>query len=199
MKSASLVLFLFVASSGTLCAQSANIGDTGFKGHMIGESVADFLRLEPEAQQEADVCRQRPDRRSCAQLVAAIDHSQRAEISTTGSANFVLDAGRLVKITMIVNASFDSASESVAQEFGPVSNNASLPSQNSSGAKWQNQLATWDTPSVYVTLYQDNNPVLQDNRPLLVVESRAEHILKDLNQPQSAAVASSFAFYSASR
>jgi hypothetical protein len=58
-----------------------------------------------------------------------------------------------------------------------------LSSHDSSGAKWDNQLYTWDTPTVYLTLYQNNNPSLQDRRLLLVMESRPEHLLEDLDLP----------------
>ncbi len=32
-----------------------------------------------------------------------------------------------------------------------------------------------------MSLYQDNNPSLQDHRLLLIVESHAEHVLDDLD------------------
>jgi hypothetical protein len=189
-----LIFTFFVGLPVGLGAQSANVSSADFKGHLIGETVADFLRIEPEAQQEADVCRQRSERRRCVELIAALDRGQRAEVSTAGSANFVLDAGKLVKLTILVDDSFENISNSLTQKFGAVSKKTALPSHDSSGKKWENQLNVWDTAVIYVTLYQDNNPVLQDRRPLLVVESHAEHLLENIDQPaHPASVASSTA------
>jgi hypothetical protein len=67
-----------------------------------------------------------------------------------------------------------------------------LSSQNGAGAKWINWLHIWDTPGIYISLYQDNNPSLQDHRLLLIVESHAEHLLDNLDsskQPTSLATA----------
>ena len=178
-------LLIFVLSLGLpvgLHAQNATISNADFKGHLIGESVADFLRLEPEARQEADVCRQRTGRRRCVELIAAIEHGQRAEVSTAGSANFVLDAGKLVKLTVLVDDTFENICNSLTQKFGTPSKKTSLPSHDPSGKKWENQLYLWDTPLIYLTIYEDNNPALQDRRPLLAVESHAEHLLEDVGQ-----------------
>lgn len=192
MKFLFVFMLFFVALAATVRAQNPPLSDADFKGHLIGESVSDFLRIEPEAQQEADVCRQRSERRRCSDLIAALDRGQRAEVSTASSANFVLDAGRLVKFTILVDGSVQSVSDGLTKKFGPLSKLSTLPLHDSSGAKWSNQLYTWDSSAVYVTLYQDNNPSLQDHRLLLIVESHAEHLLEDLNQPpQSGAVASS--------
>lgn len=185
-------LLLFVVLSAPAWAQNGAFSDAAFTGHLIGESVADFLRIEPEAQQEADVCRQRAERRRCSDLIAALDRGQRAEVSTASSANFVLDAGKLVKFTVLVDANVQAVSDGLTRKFGPLSKLTALPVRDSSGTKWSNHLYTWDTSAVYVTLYQDNNPSLEDHRLLLIVESHAEHLLEDLNQsPQSGAVASS--------
>lgn len=192
MKFLSSFLLLFFALAAITRAQNPPVSDADFKGHLIGESIADFMRIEPEAQQEADVCRQRAERRRCGDLIAALDRGQRAEVSTASSANFVLDAGRLVKFTVLVDGGVQAVSDGITRKFGPLSKLSALPVHDSSGLKWSNQLYTWDTSSVYVTLYQDNNPMLQDHRLLLVVESHAEHLLEDLNQrPQLGAVASS--------
>lgn len=192
MKSLSFFLLLFLALAATARAQNPDLNHADFRGHLIGESVADFLRIEPEAQQEADVCRQRAERRRCGDLIAALDRGQRAEVSTASSANFVLDAGKLVKFTVLVDGNVQAVSDGLTKKFGPLSKLTALPLHDSSGTKWSNQLYTWDTSAVYITLYQDNNPSLQDHRLLLIVESHAERLLEDLNQSaQSGAVASS--------
>jgi hypothetical protein len=178
MKSSLWLLLLCVVLPAGLRAQSFQ-ADPDFRGHLIGETVADFLRIEPEAQQETNVCRQRTERRRCLELIAAVDRGQRTEVSTTSGGNFVLDAGQLVKLTVLVTDSFESAADSVSARFNAAPRKSSLPVHDASGNTWQNVLYTWDTPHVYATLYQDNNPVLQDRRPLLIVESRAEHILDD--------------------
>jgi hypothetical protein len=95
--------------------------------------------------------------------------------------NFVLDGGKLVKITMLVDKPMDDATFDLTQKFGVQAKATLLPSQNNTGDKWNNQLHTWDMPTAYVTLYQDNNPGMQDHRLLLMAESRAEHLLEDLD------------------
>src|SRR6185437_6755059 len=111
-----MLMLLLVAGSPTgLHAQSFQ-ADPDFRGHFIGESVTDFLRIEPEAQQETNVCRQRTERRRCLELIAAVDRGQRTEVSTTSGGNYVLDAGQLVKLTVLVDA-FDNAADSVSKRF----------------------------------------------------------------------------------
>jgi hypothetical protein len=181
MKPLALILVLLAGVPGGLLAQAGNVTSVDFKGHLIGEGVADFLRLEPEAQQEVDVCRQHPTRHNCDRLIAALNGNGRAEISTTGAVNFVLDAGRLVKLTMLVDKPMDVASLDLRDKFGPQTKATMLSSKNDAGAKWINWLHIWDTPSIYISVYQDNNPSLQDHRLLLIVESHAEHMLDDLD------------------
>ncbi len=175
------ILVLFAAVPAGLRAQGGSVASVDFKGHLTGEGISDFLRIEPEAQQEFDVCHQRPERRSCDPVNAALHANGRVEISTTGSVNFVLDGGKLVKITMLVDRPMDDATFDLTQKIGVQAKATLLPSQNNTGDKWNNQLHTWDTPTAYVTLYQDNNPGMQDHRLLLMAESRAEHLLENLD------------------
>jgi len=182
MKPFVFILVLFAGLPGGLWAQTAGgVAPVDFKGHLIGEGVADFLRMEPEAQQEVDVCRQHPSRHNCDRLMAALNGNGRAEMSTTGAINFVLDGGKLVKLTMLVDKPMDAAASDLRDKFGPQTKATMLSSQNGAGAKWINWLHTWDTPAIYASIYQDNNPSLQDHRLLLIVESHAEHVLDDLD------------------
>ncbi len=151
-------------------------------GHHIGEPAKVFLRLEREARDEVEVCRENPGRSACTHLLAAVDNAQRAEVSTSSpvdsdhpegdrdTTDFVLDGGKLVKISMLVNTAPD-----VLKNLGQPSSEKSIPTQNSSGAKWENHLTEWNTPTLYVSLYQDNNPSLHDHRLSLTLESPAEH------------------------
>ena len=184
MKPFVFILVLFAGFPGGLWAQTGSGAPVDFKGHLIGESVADFLRMEPEAQQEADVCRQHPSRHNCDRLMAALNGNGRAEVSTTGAINFVLDGGKLVKLTMLVDKPMDAAASDLRDKFGPQTKATMLSSQNDAGVKWVNWLHTWDTPAIYVSIYQDNNPSLQDHRLLLIAESHAEHVLDDLDSWQ---------------
>jgi hypothetical protein len=152
-------------------------------GHHIGEPVKVFLRLEREARDEVEVCRENPGRSACAHLLAAVDRAQRAEVSTSAPADFdhpegdrdttdfVLDGGKLVKITKLVNE----APEEL-KALGRPSSEKSVPAQNSAGAKWENRVTIWETTSLYVSLSQDNNPSLHDHRFLVVFETPAEHL-----------------------
>ena len=190
MRLLALILVLFAGLPGGLWAQAPDSSAANFKGHLIGEGLAEFLSMEPDAQQEVDVCRARPARHSCDRLIAALDRGDRAEISTSGAINFVLDGGKLVKLTMLVDKPFDAATSDLSQKFGPQTSASVLASQNALGAKWNNQLHVWDTPSIYITLYQDNNPSLADHRLLLIAESHAEHLLENMgSQKQRDSVA----------
>jgi hypothetical protein len=186
MKLPAFILVLFIGIPGSLWAQSSQATYADFKGHFIGESIPDFLRLEPDAQQEADVCRARPSRRSCERHVGALDRGERAEVSNNDSVNFVLDAGRLVKLTMLVDDSFDAAVQGLTNKFGSRSKAMVLDSKNNVGQKWQNRQFVWDTPNIHVRLYQDNNPSQPDHRLLLIVESHAEFLLDDSDQAKKA-------------
>ena len=148
---------------------------TQVKGHVMGESVAAFLRLEPETERAAGICRQNPDGPGCARLLAALDHGQRAEISNSSLMEFTFDGGKLVKLTMVVDGVQDAAVANLTKQLGPHTRESKIHSQNTSGAKWENHLFTWAAPDAYVTLYQDNDPSLKDRRPVLMVESRSDH------------------------
>jgi hypothetical protein len=110
-----------------------------------------------------------------------VEKGHRAEISTAVPAdldrpdssdtyNFVIDGGKLVKIALSVN---DVAE--VMKTYGKPTNDTVTPHEGVSGAKWENRQCVWDTPAGFITLDTDNNPRLQDHRPLLVLESREEH------------------------
>ena len=151
-------------------------------GHTIGEPVRRFLRLEIEARGEVEVCHQNPNRPACGRLLDAIEYNKRAEVSTTAPAdldhpegardttNFVLDGGKLVKISMLV-----SEPPEELKSLGRPTSEKSIPTQSSSGAKWENHLTIWQSPDLYVELYQDNNPSLTDHRLSLIIEAPAEH------------------------
>jgi len=188
-----LASLLLLAISGLLQMQSADVKPVGIGGHRIGESVKLFLRLEPDARSEVEVCDQHPDQAMCIKLFGAVEKGQRAEISTTTASdpdehasfsdtyNFVLDGGKLVKITVSVN---DVAE--VMKTYGKPSSETVTPHHNDSGAKWEDRVTGWDLPNGYITLLVDNNPVLQDRRPLLVIESREEHARANAGAPKPA-------------
>ena len=164
------------------------------RGHFIGEPVKRFFRLDFEARGEMEVCRQNPNRPACGRLLDAIEYGKRADISTTVPAdpdnpegarettNFVLDGGKLVKISMLANA----APEEL-KSLGRPTSEKSIPAHDTSGVKWENHLTIWDTPTLYVSLYLDNNPSLQDHRLSLTIEAPTEHTREN---PEAAAVPS---------
>jgi hypothetical protein len=172
---------LFTSLPGFVRAQAEDVKPVEIRRHYIGESAGRFLRLEADAREEVEVCRQH-NGSFCDRLLDAVDRGQRAEISTLApldldhpdaireTMDFVLDGKKLVKITIVLNA----ASEAI-QMFGPRSSETVTPSENRSGAKWENHLLVWDKPDAYISLFEDNNPSLQDRRPVLIVESRTEH------------------------
>lgn len=85
------------------------------RDHFIGEPVKRFFRLDLEARAEMNVCNQNPNRPACGRLLDAIEYGKRADISTTvptdpdnpegdrETTNFILDGGKLVKISMLAN------------------------------------------------------------------------------------------------
>ena len=171
---ASLVLIVL---PWALHAQTANVRPIEIKGHFIGESIGEFLSKEPEVQQEVNVCEQHPGKPACERLLAAVKRGQRAEVSTSSWTsnwtNFVLDGGKLVKLTTLVKSS--DAETDLTRKFGPRSTEIAFPMQNAIGASWKDHLSVWKTPAVYASLHEDNNPASRNHHFVLVVESRAEH------------------------
>ena len=155
-------------------ARAAHSKPAELAGHSIGESAAAFLREEPEAQQKAEACRQQPDETGCDQLLAVLDGGQRGEISTSGAMTFVFDEGKLVRLTMPMDGGADAAIASLTKKFGPPSRKVTVTGQNLQGAQWENYLFGWDTADCGLTLYQDNDPSLQERRLVLVAESRSQ-------------------------
>ena len=160
------------------------------RGHYIGEPVKHFFRLDFEARGEMEVCRQNPNRPACGRLLDAIEYGKRADISTTVPANpespegdrettnFILDGGKLVKISMLANAPPEEL-----KSLGRPTSEKSIPAHDTSGAKWENHLTIWDTPTLYVSLYLDNNPAIQDHRLTLTIEAPTEHTRENPEPP----------------
>ena len=173
-----------LALSGVAQAQTADTPTIQVRSHYMGEPVSRFLKLEIDAREEVAVCEDHPDRLDCIHLLNAAHGSGRAEVSTLvpadlfhltdsdtrDSIDFIIDSGKLVKLTMTV-----SDMGALQKMLGHPSNEADIPSQNAAGAKWTNHQSIWDLPSVYVTIFQDNNPSLVDHRPVLGMESGEEH------------------------
>ena len=163
-------------------AQQPTPAPLEIRGHYIGEPVKRFFRLDLEARAEMNVCNQNPNRPACGRLLDAIEYGKRADISTTVPANpdnpegdrettnFILDGGKLVKISMVANAPPEEL-----KSLGRPTSEKSIPAHDTSGAKWENHLTIWDTPTLYVSLYLDNNPAIQDHRLTLTIEAPTEH------------------------
>jgi hypothetical protein len=169
---ASVVLILLPL---TLNAQTTDVRPIEIKGHFIGESIGELLSKEPEVRQKVNVCEQHPGKPNCDRLLAAVKRGQRVEVSTSSWTNFVLDGGKLVKLTTLVNESPDAVENDLSRKFGPRSTDIAFPMQNAMGASWEDHLSVWDTSAVYASLHEDNNPASQNHHFVLVVESRAEH------------------------
>lgn len=189
MRSSLIMLGVALMLGTGLQASAADVKAAEVRGHVIGESTTDFLRLEPELAQEASQCRElvytppvedadrhadvtRTDGPDCGRLLAVLDRGQRAEISNSSSMEFVLNSGKLVRLTKWVgDAAVDTAADLV-KEFGTPSRKTTIAGRDNMGANWKNRLFVWDTADVSVTLYEDNDPSLQDRRTLLILESR---------------------------
>jgi len=151
------------------------------RGHFIGEPVERFIHLEADVREELEVCDQHPRASFCQQLVGAMERGDRTEISASitpdldhpdaskDTINFVLEGKKLVKMTMLLNDMSDVAA------LGHPSSESDVASHGAAGAKWTNHLTTWDMQDCYATVYQDNNPSLEDRRPIFTMESREEH------------------------
>jgi hypothetical protein len=183
MRQRRLASLVVIVLPWALYAQSANVRPVEIKGHFIGESIAELLSKEPEAQQKVNVCEQHPGNPTCDRLLAAVKSGQRAEVSTSSWMNFVLDGGKLVKLTTLVNEGSDAKAD-LTKKFGPRSSETAFPMQNALGASWEDHLSVWETPAVYVTLREDNNPASQNHHFVLVVESRAEHAREHADAPK---------------
>jgi hypothetical protein len=182
-----VILAATVISASSANASAANVKPSELRGHSIGETAAAFLALEPEAQHQADACRQHPNEATSAHLLAALDARQRAEISLPGPLTFTLDGGKLVRLTLSLDSAADAATAQLTKEFGPQSRKTTIPGQNIQGAKWENYVFAWDTPNASVTLYEDNDPS-QSRRLLLVVESHTQDQANTVSVQQLAAI-----------
>jgi len=169
----------FVLLPWSLYAQTANVRPVEVKGHLIGESVAEVLSKEPEVHRDVDACEQYPSKPTCDRLLAAVKHGERAEVSTSSWTSFVLDGGKLVKITTLIDDP-EVLKADLTKRLGPRSSETAFPMQNVTGANWEDHLSVWDTPDVYVGLREDNNPASQNHHWVLVVASQAEHARQHL-------------------
>ncbi len=170
-----LIFVLLIGHPWPFHAQTDSTKPVEIQGHFIGESVAELLNKEPVAQQEVNLCEQNARKPNCDRLLAAVKKGSRAEFSTPNWTRFVLDGGKLVKMTALVNGTADTAKADLTRKFGSQSSEAAFPMRNAMGAGWEDHLSVWDTPTVYLGLREDNNPASQNHHLVLVIESRAEH------------------------
>ena len=169
-----LICFVFMSLPWSLSAQTGHMKPIEIKGHFIGESIAELLSKEPKVQQQVKSCEQRPTKPTCDLVLAAVEHRGRAGVANSSWMNFVVDGGHLVKLTTLVNENSDAVSD-LTKKFGPRSSETTFPMRNALGTTWKDHLSVWDTPTVYATLREDNNPASQNHHYVLSVESRAEH------------------------
>lgn len=175
-----IVFLVVLVAPLAINAQSVTVSPVQIRGHFIGEPIERFIHLEADVREELEVCDQHPRASFCQKLVGAMERGDRAEVSASitpdldhpdaskDTINFVLEGKKLVKMTMLVNDMSELAS------LGHPSRESDVPAHSVSGAKWTNHLTVWDMPDSYATVYQDNNPALEDRRPVFVMESREE-------------------------
>ncbi len=168
-----LICSVFIFLPWTLSAQTGDMKPIEIKNHFIGESIAELLSKEPKVQQQVRLCEQDPIKPTCGRLLAAVERGGRAEVANSSWMNFVLDGGHLVKLTTLLNENSDAVSD-LTKKFGPRSSETAFPMRNALGTTWKDRLSVWDTPTVYATLREDNNPASQNHHYVLIVESRAE-------------------------
>jgi hypothetical protein len=77
------------------------------------------------------------------------------------------------------------------KSLGRPTSEKSIPAHDTSGAKWENHLTIWDIPTLYVSLYLDNNPSLQDHRFTLTIEAPTEHTRENPEAAESSKPSSS--------
>ena len=169
-----LICFVFIFLPWTLSAQTGDTKPIEIKGHIIGESIAELLSKEPKVQQQVKWCELHPIKPTCDRLLAAVERGGRAEVANSSWMDFVVDSGHLVKLTTLVNEKSDAVSD-LTEKFGPRSSATAFPMRNALGTTWKDHLSVWDTPAVYATLREDNNPASRNHHYVLIVESRAEH------------------------
>ena len=157
-----------------LYGQVINERPIEIKGHFVGESVAELLNKEPDVQRRVTVCGQHRGTRDCDRLLAAIERGQRAEVSNSRWMSFVLDGGKLVKLTTLVDGDFDTAKTDLTAKFGNRLTESAFPMQNALGQRWEDHLYLWDTSALHIALREDNNPASENHHLILVVESQAE-------------------------
>lgn len=177
-----LVYLVLIIPPWALNAQTAGAPSVEVRGHFIGETISQLVAQEPEVRQRINACRQRPARPDCDRLLAAVKRGQRADVSTSSWTTFVLDGGKLVKLTTLVNEAPDDLKADLSEKLGTRCTETSFSMQNALGATWKDHLSLWDTPTIWASLHEDNNPASQNHHFVLVVESRAEHIGEQMEE-----------------
>jgi hypothetical protein len=182
----SLLSFVMLAGLSTIAsAQPIDISPTGMSGHHIGETASSFLAMEPKTQLAFDSCRREPLSPRCDRVLGAFERGQRAEITTSDSTDFVFDQGRLIKLAKLVDGTPEVFAGDLTKTLGPRASEIDIQKQDQSGAKWNDNLSMWAAPDAYILLFEDNNPNLGARRPVLVVESPAEHARNARNASDS--------------
>jgi len=170
-----LAYLALIVPPWALNAQTAHVRPVEVRGHFIGETIPELVAQEPEVRQKVDACGQRPAKPDCDRLLAAVKRGQRAEVSTSSWTTFVLDGGKLVKVAMLVHEDPGVVKADLTQKLGTRCTETSFPMQNALGTTWKDRLFVWDTPTIWASLREDNNPASQNHHFVLVVESQAEH------------------------
>jgi hypothetical protein len=188
------------------------------KGHQIGESTDDFLRIETSTQNDLNDChgnaprrisveelknRKFPDgttkrdyielakqgrlydknvddyNRKCEPLVNLFDNGGTGELmislSPAGSATWKFKAKKIVGLQMIVFSEYSDVRDDLTKKAGVKPVEIAVPYHNGFGATWDDRVATWLTPDLYLNLLEEANPAATNKLPFLTVETRADY------------------------
>jgi len=140
------------------------------KGHVMGETVAEFIAIEPALKKQLDECSPIPvDPDSCIAWGDASDGIHQPL--------WRFKKGILVTLSMTIRgAIYPNVRDDLTKKFGFKPLEATLKQQNVYGARWNKTSSDWNGTKVSGLLENDENPSDPTLTFLLVLNSDGETI-----------------------
>lgn len=133
------------------------------KGHRIGETLAQFKKLEPE------ICAE--------QLCDDIEHGSSGGLHRMKSDNLIFwgfDGGKLSIMELGIEATFESLVSDMGKRIGTSPTFRQADHENASGESWTDRDALWIGPAVSARVVENNNPTGTHQAIVLVWKNKKE-------------------------
>ncbi len=199
-----LLALSFPGAAQSKPAPNASIGGQGLriKGHVIGETGAEFLKAEPQVQKDLNECHADPKgqnvyiseeayRSICGSEINALENNGDGTIQISGEdvgdvAEWRFEGGLLTVVSISLCCEYHAIRDDLSKRIGATPSESKSVYQNGFGARWAARTAVWMTRKYHAKLFENNDPTSEDRYSVVTIETRKSYDaaqIKEKNKP----------------